>query len=74
MEASFKFKLPEEEKEFKLYSQAGDMHSALWDFSEYLRGKIKYSYDTYTDAEMAIFKDVQKFYSETLQSHDIDLN
>jgi hypothetical protein len=40
--AMLSFKLPEEQAEFRNATQAGDMHSVLWEIDQYLRGQVKY--------------------------------
>ena len=40
--AMLRFDLPEEQAEFKAATQAGDMHSVLWELDQYLRGQVKY--------------------------------
>lgn len=42
MRAHLVFDLPEDQPEFRTASQAGDMKSAVWEFDQWLRGKIKY--------------------------------
>ena len=40
--AMLRFNLPEEHAEFKAATQAGEMHSVLWEIDQYLRGQVKY--------------------------------
>lgn len=40
--ATLTFKLPDEQVEFRHATQAGDMHSVLWEIDQYLRGQVKY--------------------------------
>jgi len=42
MEATLKFKLPEELEEYQLKMNAGKYHTALWDISQELRNQRKY--------------------------------
>ena len=46
MEAILKFNLPEDQTEFELASQGGNMHSALWEMDQWLRSQYKYMPDT----------------------------
>ena len=39
------FNLPEETSEYKIASKAGDMHSVIWEFTQFLRGKVKHGTD-----------------------------
>lgn len=49
MLAKLEFTLPEEREEYRICMQAGEMHSALWDFQEYLR-----KYDKHVDLEAPV--------------------
>ena len=40
--ATLSFELPEEHAEFRAATQAGEMHSVLWELDQYLRGQVKY--------------------------------
>ena len=42
MKAHLEFDLPDDEDSFKLAMRAPEMHSALEEFSNYLRGQEKY--------------------------------
>ena len=57
--ATLQFNLPEENSEFQLTTHASDLSSALYELSEYLRGKTKYpNIDTpseVTETYQAIF-------------------
>ena len=42
MKAILEFNLPEDREEFEQATKASDIHAALWDFKNKLRGHIKY--------------------------------
>lgn len=43
--ATIVFNLPEEQGEYKTHIKAGDMASLISDFTQFLRGKVKYGTD-----------------------------
>ena len=42
MKATFEFDLPSENEEYKLHCQTTDLHCAIWDYAEWLRGICKH--------------------------------
>jgi hypothetical protein len=68
MKVMFEFSLPEENEEYKLHCQAGDLHSAVWDYAEWLRGICKHGDPSQIDASACR----QKLY-ELLTEHNVDL-
>lgn len=57
------FKIPEENEEYKTTMRAGEYYSALWDFSQYLRGQLKYN-NQLTEKEVETFEKIKtEFYS-----------
>ena len=67
--ATLTFNLPEEQDEWKLINQAGSLHSALWDFSQYLRQRLKY--EEISEAEAAVLEAVRTKFWELAQEHNI---
>jgi hypothetical protein len=67
VEATFKFKLPELQSEFKVYAQAPAMHSALWDIEQLLRSWRKYGIPDDISKEQMMYR-IEELYD------DIDLN
>jgi hypothetical protein len=65
MKAKLIFKLPEESEEYELHMSAGKLHSACWDFAQWLRGVCKHDDPKKYDAEACR----AKFY-EFLQEND----
>lgn len=72
MKATFKFDLPEEDREFKIFSQAQRAQSALWDISQKLRSWRKYHND-FVDADDALDKIINEFY-KIINEHNIDID
>lgn len=71
MKAMFKFNLPEENEEYKQYMQAPNMHLALWEFSQFLRSKLKY--EELTDEEHRIYEEIRQKFYECLEEESVDL-
>jgi hypothetical protein len=68
MKAMFEFSLPEENEEYKLHCQASDLHCAVWDYAEWLRGVCKHGDPKQFDADACR----QKLY-ELLTERNVDL-
>lgn len=71
MKATLEFNLPEEREEYGLCNQASSLHCALWDFAQFLRGKIKY--ETLTEEQYAVYEEVRTKFYETLADHNLEL-
>lgn len=71
MKAILEFNLPEEKSDFDLCNQATSLHCALWDFSQFLRGKIKY--EDLTEEQHAIYEEVRAKFYEILNDHNVEL-
>ena len=62
MKAILEFNLPEDQEEYDLATKAGKLHSTLWDFSQWLRGKIKYenssrdAFNAYEECRSKLFE------------------
>lgn len=68
---TLEFNLPEEQEEFKTAASAGDMSQVLWDFSDFLRGKIKY--EELSEAEYAIYEAVREKLYEIAGEHNVEI-
>lgn len=68
MKAMFEFSLPEENEEYKLHCQAGDFHSAIWEYAQWLRGICKHGNPDEFNAQ----KCREKLH-ELLVEHNVDL-
>lgn len=61
MKAIFEFDLPENQREYEVMSQANNMQSFLWDFSQQLRAWRKYHND-FENGSDALDKIRDEFY------------
>jgi ribosomal protein L31E len=57
---TFEFDLPEDQTEYEVASQANQMQSFLWDYSQQLRAW--YNFHTFKDANDAVDKIRKEFY------------
>lgn len=74
MKAIIQYNLPEDEREYKVANQAGDVLHFIWEFNQQLRSWDKYGH-SFKDADDAVDKIRQEFY-DILNRHpniDIDL-
>jgi hypothetical protein len=71
MKATLEFNLPEEQPEFDLATSAGRMHSALWDFSQWLRSQYKYT--ELPEAESAYLEKVRAEFYRILNDENVEL-
>lgn len=51
MRATFEFDLPDDNEDYKLHYQASDLHCAIWDYAEWLRGICKHGDPDSVNAE-----------------------
>jgi hypothetical protein len=72
MEAILKFQLPEDQQEFDMAVKASDIHAALWDFKQKLRGHIKYEEHPAEVHEM-LYK-VREELNQSLTDYSVDLD
>lgn len=68
-ELILKFNLPKESEEAKITFGANGMHSAIWNFKEELRKKIKHG--NYSDKEEALLEEINKLFIEELDDNDV---
>jgi len=57
----FEFNLPDDQREYEVTSQANEMQSFLWDYSQQLRSWYKYGHQ-FKDADDALNKIREEFY------------
>lgn len=67
---TFSFSLPEEREEYEIAAAAGKMHSALWEFSQWLRTNTKYWNEESGLNEDTLEKVKEEFW-RTLNDEDI---
>lgn len=68
MKVMFEFNLPEDNDLHKLHYHASDLHSAIWEYAQWLRGICKHGDPTAVNAE-----ECRKKLYECLTEYDIDL-
>ena len=69
--ATLKYKLPEEQSEYKLAAKAGDLMNALYDIVKHLRDITKYKeYKTQTESTLAW--ELRDEIWNILKEHNID--
>ena len=70
MKAILEFNLPEEDEEFRQAAKAGDMHCAIFEFSQYLRKKLKY--EDLSEQEARIYENVQAEFLGILEEYNVE--
>ena len=70
MKAILEFNLPEEDEEFRQAANAGDMHCAIFEFSQYLRKKLKY--EDLSEQEARIYENVQAEFLGILEEYNVE--
>jgi len=70
MKAILEFNLPEEDEEFKQAVKAGDMHCAIFEFSQYLRKKLKY--EDLSEQETKTYENVQAEFLGILEEYNVE--
>jgi hypothetical protein len=74
MKATLKFNLPEDDHEFTMATKGADMHSVLWDYDQWLRGKIKYSPETMSEEVYNTYEECRRELHEMMGSHQVSLD
>ena len=72
MKAKITFNLPEDQAEFDLATQGGNMYAALWDISQELRTLWKY--EELSEEEWKIVERIRNKFFEKLEDHQIKLD
>ena len=70
MKAILEFNLPEEEAEFRQAANAGNMHCAIFEFSQYLRKKLKY--EDLSEQEARIYENVKAEFLGILEEYNVE--
>jgi len=73
MKATLEFNLPDDQHEFDLAVQSGNMYAALWDISQELRTMWKYK-EYQSEEEYALVDSIRDKFYEILNEHNINLN
>jgi len=71
MKAKLEFDLPEENYEFSNAINGANMRSVLWEFDQWLRGKLKY--EQLADGQYDAFKETRDHLRRLLIDENIDL-
>jgi hypothetical protein len=75
MEITWKFNPdePEDASKLKRYEKADAMYSALYEFGEYLRRKLKYD-NALSDTALEVFEQVRAEFLRILEEREVDLD
>ena len=68
-ELTLKFNLPEETSESEITLGANGMHSAIWNFDQELRTKIKHG--NYSDKEYELLESLRDLLHYELDNHNV---
>lgn len=74
MKAIIKFKLPEEQSEFDMFSQASKMYNTLWEMQEWLKRQIKYAPDDTSKDTYIAYEKSRDMLKDLLNENNIDLD
>ena len=72
MKATLEFNLPEDQADFDLAIQGGNMYSALWDISKELR--TLYKYEELDEKEWKMVERIRDKFYEILDENQIKLD
>lgn len=73
MKAILKFNLPEEQEEFEIANNGWKFRSALSEYDNYLRGKIKYD-ESLTNEQYKVYDEVRTKLWEILNEDQLTLD
>lgn len=68
-----KYKLPEENDEFKTAQNGGIYSAIISDLDNFLRQKLKYESDKYTKSQLAVYSEIREELTSLLQQYNIEL-
>ena len=71
MKAKLIFNLPEDSHEWENAIKGASMHSALWEYDQWLRGKIKY--DDLTDEQYQVYQGCRDKLRTVMYENDINI-
>jgi hypothetical protein len=74
MKAKLEFNLPEDSVEFEMVTNAGKMHSVIWDMNQWLRGKIKYVPDDMSDDKYEAYSEYREMLIKLITENNINLD
>jgi CRISPR/Cas system-associated protein Cas5 (RAMP superfamily) len=73
MEATLKFNLPEDDREFRMATTGKSMHTVLRELDEWLRSKTKYAPDSTSQDKMDAYELSREKLYQLLNQYNIDL-
>jgi len=73
MRVSIEFELPEEKEELMRMLQSGELSSALWDYLQDLRNKLKYGVTDDSELDARTLEWARNKLYELLDEHGIDI-
>lgn len=71
MKAILEFNLPEEQGEFELASQAGSIWCVIWELNQFLRSKLKYESEKYTEEQLKIYSEIREKLFELREQNNV---
>jgi len=74
MKAKLEFELPEDREEFNLAVNGNNWHDAMYELDQWLRGKIKYNNEEFTETEEELLQTVRDQLHEVLDDNSITFN
>jgi hypothetical protein len=72
MKAKLIFNLPDDSHEWENATKGASMHSTLWEYDQWLRGKIKY--DDLTDEQYQVYQGCRDKLRTVMYENDINLD
>lgn len=72
MKATFTFNLPEEQGEYNVFLQANNMHSAIFEFSNFLRARWKH-HEPPTESPGQEYDEIREAFITILNENEVRL-
>jgi hypothetical protein len=72
MRAILEFQLPDDNSEFRSAIQAVNLESACWQYTQYLRNKLKY--EQLTDEQYKAYEDARSKFWEFMAEYNIKID
>jgi hypothetical protein len=74
MKAIFEFDLPEEDGDYKVYSQAWRYHFTITEMLQHLEGKLKYHSDEMNKIQEETYQEILDKLSELVEENELQLD
>lgn len=65
--ATIVFNLPDESSEYKMHMKAGDYHTLIWEWEQFLRSKTKYG-----DGKLVSWEEVREAWWSECKDTEVD--